>query len=260
MERGSVQHGTRLDEALASGLDGLITGAPISPRDREDLDPEAPAANEFDDIDLAVDADRGGVGFFIDHEAALGRSELSRWLLPSLFPGDVTLLVDGARAQEAPDAVIAMLGRLEPTLEFETFGDLWHALGGGVETRASLATSTASGARAPERIAASAEPTVSVDGSVPDVPASDAMRPATPGGGPPEISSLERETAPRTDAVKANGFGPRRYEQASGSIVSADQAVLSTLVRVGLELATLPLVLVVRAARGAVRATRDLAR
>ena len=116
MERGSIQHGARLDDELADGVDALVTGAPISARDREELDPEAPAAAE---IDLDAEA---------EHDAVTDRSELARWLLPSTFPGGAAALVAGALAQQAPDRVVATLRSLDPAAEFHTVGDVWVAL------------------------------------------------------------------------------------------------------------------------------------
>ena len=41
-----MQHGARLDEELADGVEALTSGSPISARDRADLDPEAPTDGE----------------------------------------------------------------------------------------------------------------------------------------------------------------------------------------------------------------------
>ena len=127
MERGSTQHGARLDDELAEGVDALVTGAAVSARDREELDPEAPDADE---IDL------GGEG---EHEVVIERSELARFLLPSTFPGTAAALIDGALAEQAPDAVVARLASLDPRTTFETLGEVWLALGHDRETRATVA-------------------------------------------------------------------------------------------------------------------------
>jgi hypothetical protein len=123
MERGSTQHGARLDDELAEGVEALVTGAPVSARAREAMDPEAPAADE---IDLGAEA---------EHDAVVERSELARWLLPSSFPGDAAALIAGALAEQAPDAVLAVLRSLDPAKEFLTPGDVWVALGHETETR-----------------------------------------------------------------------------------------------------------------------------
>jgi len=130
VERGSVQHGARLDDELADGTEGLTTGAPVSSRERDDLDPEAPTSDEFEIAALRPDLDSAGQG------EILARSDLARWLLPSSFPGDVVALLADARRLGAPDEVLARLEQLDPAARFETFGEVWRALGGTVETRA----------------------------------------------------------------------------------------------------------------------------
>ena len=137
MERGSVQHGARIDDELAEGVDALVTGVPVSARVRSDLDPEAPTDDELGDevIRAASIAEAGDGGHEIDHDVVLDRSELARWLLPSHFPGDVAAIVEGARQASAPDPVLRALGRLDPAARFATFGEVWEALGGTTETR-----------------------------------------------------------------------------------------------------------------------------
>ncbi len=124
MERGSIQHGARLDDELADGVEALVTGAAASTREREDLDPEAPAVEEMDPAADAV------------HGAIVERSELARWLLPSTFPGDAAALIAGALEARAPEDVVATLRSLDPTAEYATVGDVWIALGHDMETRA----------------------------------------------------------------------------------------------------------------------------
>ena len=124
MERGSIQHGARLDDELKDGVEALVTGAAASTREREDLDPEAPAVEEMDPTADAM------------HGAIVERSELARWLLPSAFPGDAAALIAGALEAQAPEDVVATLRSLDPTAEYATMGDVWIALGHDMETRA----------------------------------------------------------------------------------------------------------------------------
>lgn len=133
-----MQHGARLDDELAEGSEGLTTGAPVSARDRDDLDPEAPTSDEFDMAAVRPDLDAQdeiAPGEFI------ARSELARWLLPSSFPGDAAALLDAARSLDAPDDVVVLLEQLDPAVRFEAFGEVWRALGGAVETRGDAHTS-----------------------------------------------------------------------------------------------------------------------
>src|SRR4051794_33543297 len=143
MERGSVQHGARLDEELADGVEALTSGSPISARERADLDPEAP-----------TDEEGSARAAPSDHDLILDRSELARWLLPSAFPADARTLVRIARDDDAPDWVVSALEGLAPAAEFATFGETWLALGGEPETRAS--ETHASEARASEARASEA--------------------------------------------------------------------------------------------------------
>jgi hypothetical protein len=132
VERGSVQHGARLDDELAEGTDGLTTGAPVSARDRDDLDPEAPTPDEFDMAAVRPDLDALDA---IAPGEFIARSELARWLLPSSFPGHAEALLEDARSAGAPDDVVVLLEQLDPAVQFEVFGEVWGALGGAVETR-----------------------------------------------------------------------------------------------------------------------------
>jgi hypothetical protein len=129
VERGSVQHGARLDDELAEGTEGRTTGAPVSARERDDLDPEAPTSDELDLTTVRPDLDTIAPGEFI------ARSELARWLLPSTFPGSAAELLEAARSLAAPEDVLVLLEQLDPAAHFEAFGELWRALGGTVETR-----------------------------------------------------------------------------------------------------------------------------
>jgi hypothetical protein len=130
MERGSVQHGARLDEELAEGTHGLTRGAPVSARERADLDPEAPTGDEPGTLTTRPDVRA--------HDLVIARSELATWLVPSDFPGTAGALIAGARSREAPDEVLAMLEQLEPDRHFEVFGDVWIALGGSMERRSTV--------------------------------------------------------------------------------------------------------------------------
>jgi len=130
MERGSTQHGRLIDEEMAHDVSGLTSGAPVSGHERADLDPEAPVSAEVSShLGATQTPDKDP-----EHLAVLERSELARWLLPSQFPADASVLVEGARSQSAPDEVLVVLERLDPTASFATFGALWRALGGDAET------------------------------------------------------------------------------------------------------------------------------
>ena len=82
MTEQSAQHGQRIDDELSSEVDGLVRGAPIGTRAREDLDPEAAETRVPERIDEE------------HHDAALQRSELARFLRPSALPADATGRLD----------------------------------------------------------------------------------------------------------------------------------------------------------------------
>lgn len=133
MERGSAHHAPRVDDELAQESASLLHGSAVAGRDREDLEPEAPTAEE--EIPAA---EPGGSEPGTDipaHAEVLARSELARWLLPSAFPARAATLATVARKQGAPDDVLERLVALPETRIFETVGELWEALGGRHEQR-----------------------------------------------------------------------------------------------------------------------------
>lgn len=130
VERGSVQHGARLDEELAEGSELALRGGGMT--EREDLQPELPGGDETTDVRVppGSEAPNGP-----DPDAVHDRSELARWLQPSRFPADALALVRSAREDGAPDAVLAELAALPADVHYETVGEVWRALGGEVEVR-----------------------------------------------------------------------------------------------------------------------------
>lgn len=129
MERGSVQHGARLDEALAEGSELLLRGGAMA--EREDRQPELPAEDEPAERRTHDAAVASGP----DPAEVRERSELARWLPLSRFPADAATLIAGARGEGAPADVIAELEVLPADVHYETVGEVWRALGGPVEVR-----------------------------------------------------------------------------------------------------------------------------
>jgi hypothetical protein len=126
-----AQHGPRLDDEMHDEVEGLIRGAPVDTRSREDLEPEP-----LDTIMVPVvdpgDEER--------HHELLERSELARFLRPSALPADADTVIAIARDEGATDAVLAELGRLPRRTSFATVGEIWAALGHEREPRAGRAT------------------------------------------------------------------------------------------------------------------------
>jgi hypothetical protein len=137
MERGSNQHGARVDDELAHESDALLHSSAIAGREREDLEPEAlTAEEELALIELPGSEASAESTEMPAHADVIARSELARWLLPSAFPARAATLATVARRQHAPDEVVASLESLGTTGIFETVGELWVALGGREERRA----------------------------------------------------------------------------------------------------------------------------
>ncbi len=133
MERGSVQHGARVDEEMAEEVAPLTHGAPLESRAREDLEAEPPGDGEPTPDALVGSGDAGGPG--LSHDDVELRSEIARHLRPHAFPATRDALVAVAEQEGASDAVVALLGTLPGGVEFAQVSDVWRALGGEVEHR-----------------------------------------------------------------------------------------------------------------------------
>ncbi len=182
MERGSVQHGARLDDDLAAGVDEILHGG--SGVDRDDQAPELPGTEELiaDGVELGVgpiDERREPVGS-VSAEEARQRSELARFLLPAVFPADAMTILDAARAQDAPDDVLVLLSALAPGTTFTTVGEVWREVGGAAEDRSQLETAPAPGARR----AVGVGPSTTGAGAPPP-----GVAPAEPAEGRPDVVS-----------------------------------------------------------------------
>ena len=119
MERGSSHHAPRVDDELATEAASMLHGHVLSGRDREDLEPEVPAADEEGaSPDIGITAPEPEIEADVPaHGEVLTRSELARWLLPSSFPARAATLTAVARTHEqrptAPEAAVDP----EPTTE-----------------------------------------------------------------------------------------------------------------------------------------------
>jgi hypothetical protein len=122
-ERGSTQHGPRIDEEMKSETASLVHGAPVEsrvqpwrqmePAGEEDPEPDAlPARDEIE-----------------------ARSTLAVSLRPSAFPGDRARLIGMAQAENATEEVMSWLDRLPAGVTFANVQDVWDALGGTHEQR-----------------------------------------------------------------------------------------------------------------------------
>jgi hypothetical protein len=123
----SAQHGRRIDEELDHEVEGLVRGAPVDTRAREDLEPEP--SEPF------VTTPLGDPEADLEHRELLERSEIARFLRPSALPTDAWGLLEIARDEHATDAVLTELGRLPGGVQFATMAEVWTALGHPVEHR-----------------------------------------------------------------------------------------------------------------------------
>jgi hypothetical protein len=127
VERESTKHGPREDEDLARSVEGLVRGAPVDPRSREDRRLEDPGEEgEFED---AVRPDVQGPDYLLDEHELNERAELSRLLTGLAYPAVREDAVAVAERNGAEDADLERLRHL-PDGKFDLFEAIWEALGG----------------------------------------------------------------------------------------------------------------------------------
>jgi hypothetical protein len=113
---------------MAHEAQPFIQGGPVEARSRDDLRQEG---------SLGHPAQRpGGPGMPEGMEPGWIelRSVLAASLHPSAFPGDRQSLLEAARDEHAPEAVMRLLDRL-PDGRWEHLEQVWEAVGGPTERR-----------------------------------------------------------------------------------------------------------------------------
>ena len=129
----STKHNPRVDEDLEHELEGMVrSGHATRAEEWRETEPSAEG-------DPDVDADPagtlvGGTPVGMDADAVESRTEIARWLDRADFPSSGADLAAAARSHQAPDAVVAELGRLPEGDTFERVGDVVRALGYPTET------------------------------------------------------------------------------------------------------------------------------
>jgi hypothetical protein len=118
MERGSDQHGPRVDDAMAGDAEAVTRGSPVESRADEGREQDSPPGSPVPAPDEL-------------HE----RSELARHLRPQAFPADRDTLVRVAEEEQAPDSLLALLRLLPEGRAFDNVEAVWEYLGGAVERR-----------------------------------------------------------------------------------------------------------------------------
>jgi hypothetical protein len=135
MERGSTQHGARIDDELERETRSLVQGSPVESRVEEGFEKEGPADGE-PVPDARIAGDRPPPVPAMSRDEVEARSELARHLEPHRFPARPAELVAMATEQHAPDDMVVTLAAL-PDQTYETVGEVWVALGGHHEGRGS---------------------------------------------------------------------------------------------------------------------------
>jgi hypothetical protein len=129
----STKHSPRVDEELEHETQGMMK-AERATRAQEwrEVEPQAEGDPDLDANPAGTLT--GGTPVGMDADAVTARAELARWLTRAPFPGSRDDLVQAARDHQAPDAVVAELGRLPDGETFERIGDVVRALGYPTET------------------------------------------------------------------------------------------------------------------------------
>lgn len=129
----SDKHGPRIDEAMAGETEAIERSGHTG-RAEESREPE-PEGDDQPQVDRAPNTLlAGGTPDGMSADDVEGRSELARFLRPSVFPANASALLDVARDDGATDFVLGELARLPKNRTFANTQEIWEALGHGVET------------------------------------------------------------------------------------------------------------------------------
>ena len=120
-QRDSDKHGPRVDDELKQRAAGFTQGAPADPRVQEWHATEPPGDDQPDAAPGLGEAEE--------------RSELARWLRPSVFPATREELLDEAAQARAPDRISGILSGLPGDVRYANVAEAWQALGGHREQR-----------------------------------------------------------------------------------------------------------------------------
>jgi hypothetical protein len=129
----STKHSPRVDEELQHETEGMVRSGHATRA--EEWRESEPSAEGDPDVDADPDGTLvGGTPVGMDADAVVARAEIARWLDRADFPSSGADLAEAARNHEAPDAVVAELGRLPADETFERVGEVVRALGYPTET------------------------------------------------------------------------------------------------------------------------------
>lgn len=135
MERRSDKHGPRIDEEMKLETSSIVQGASVESRADERREKEPPASGEpTPDDRLRGDRGRTPEGALSPDQVEV-RQEFARHIQGSVFPATRDEVIASARELDAPEPVLRQLASL-PERTFDSFADVWEALGGPVEHHA----------------------------------------------------------------------------------------------------------------------------
>jgi Protein of unknown function (DUF2795) len=134
-ERGSSQHGFRLDDEMSDEVEALIRSGREA-RSDEARAMEGPADDEpITDFRIASASDAPG-SRALSREEAEERGFLADNLDLKVFPADRDALIASAERKFAPEQILDQLRTLPPGDSiYDTVGEVWEALGGRRERR-----------------------------------------------------------------------------------------------------------------------------
>lgn len=131
MERETVKHGSRVDEAIAADVAPLLHGsAAEESRAQESRLQEDPSVGPG----IRPEA-HAAPGLGISEDDATGRADLARHLASAAFPARRDHLVFHAVDASAPPNVVDRLRTLPDDEDFPNVQAVWSALGGATEDR-----------------------------------------------------------------------------------------------------------------------------
>ncbi|AEW92418.1 MULTISPECIES: DUF2795 domain-containing protein [Streptomycetaceae] len=129
---GQDKSGPSRDEAAKRDLGGELR-AGRSTRADEAREPE-PSGEDQPDVDRAPDTTlTGGTPPGMTAEDVEVRSDLARFLGPSVFPADRAEVLAALAGNHAPDRLVTLAGSLPAGETYRNVQDLMRALGFGVE-------------------------------------------------------------------------------------------------------------------------------
>lgn len=129
VDRRNSTHSPRVDDEMERETASVVRGAPVEAHSRDDLRQEDAGGHPGH----RPDGPRTPPG--LPEDAMELRSALAASLRPSSFPEDRAALLGTARAEHAPEAVVALLERLPSGATWANLEEVWEAAGGHADRR-----------------------------------------------------------------------------------------------------------------------------